>query len=93
MDEDDDGSPELLLALLPATAMWASVCALGWFWTELSSRSNSGVMKGAMPIPKFLRLISSTGAGKIMWLFIEAALALIPAGMLASNPCGIPAMF
>lgn len=95
MDEDEEGRPVLLLALLPATAEWACDCALVWFWDELSSRSSSGVIKGAIPIPipSCLRLISaSTGAGKIMWLFMEAVLAVRPAGMLASNPWGIPAI-
>lgn len=95
MVEDEDGRPVLLLLLLPATAVWTCVCVLGWFWEELSSRSSSGVMKGAMPIPmpSCLRLISaSTGAGKIMGLLMGAVLAVRPAGMPARSPWGIPAM-
>lgn len=90
--EDDKGRPVLLLAMLPATEV--CTCVLDWFWVELSSRSSSGVMKGAIPIiPSCLRFISAnTGAGKIIWLFAGAVLAVRPAGMLASNPGGIPAM-
>lgn len=86
--EDEEGMPAFLLALLPAPAVWTWGCILAWFWDELSSRSSSGVMKGAIPIPipSCLRLISaSTGAGKIMGLL----LAVRPAG---SSPCGIPAI-
>lgn len=93
--EDEEGRPVFLLALLPATAVWTCVCVLGWFWDELSSRSSSGVIKGAIPIPipSCLRLISaSTGAGKIMGLLIGAVLAVRPAGMPASSPWGIPAI-
>lgn len=89
MEEDEEGRPVLLLALLAVTDVWTCVCILGWFWDELSSRSSSGVMKGAIPIPipSCLRLISaSTGAGKIMGLLIGAVLAVRPAGMPASNP-------
>lgn len=85
--EEDEGTPALLLALLPATAVWA--CALGWLWDELSSRSSSGVIKGAIPIPmpSCLRLISaSTGAGNIMGLFMGAVLAVRPADMPARSP-------
>lgn len=91
MDEDD-GSPVFLLVLLPAAEVWTWV--LDWFWLELSSRSSSGVMNGAIPIiPSCLRFISAnTGAGKIMWLLAGAVLAVRPAGMLASNPGGIPAI-
>lgn len=88
-DDDDDGRPALLTAPLPATAVWSCVCGLGWFWEELSSRSSSGVMKGAIPIPmpSCLRLISaSTGAGKIMGLLMGAVLAVRPAGIPASSP-------
>lgn len=88
-DEDEEGRPVLLLLLLPATAVWICVCILGWFWDELSSRSSSGVIKGAMPIPtpSGLRPMSvSTGAGKIMGLFMGAVLAVRPAGMPASSP-------
>lgn len=92
IDEDEEGRPVLLLALLPATAVWT--CVLDWFWVELSSRSSSGVMNGAIPIiPSCLRFISAnTGAGKIIWLLAGAVLAVRPAGMLASNPGGIPAI-
>ena len=95
MDEDEEGRPELLLALLPATAVWIWDCVLGWFCDELSSRSSSGVMKGAIPIPipSCLRLISaSTVPGKIMELLMGAVLAVRPAGMPASSPWGIPAI-
>lgn len=89
MDEDEEGRPELLLVLLPATALWICDWILGWFWDELSSRSSSGVMKGAIPIPmpSCLRLISaSTGAGKIMGLLMGAVRAVRPAGMPARSP-------
>ena len=93
--EEEDGSPALFPPLLlPATAdecIW--VCCLDW--DELSSRSSSGVMKGAIPIPMpscLLLISASTGAGKIRGLLIGAVLAVSPAGIPASNPWGIPAM-
>lgn len=96
VEEDEDMPAAPLLALLPDTEVCIWLCNLAWFWDELSSRSSSGVMKGAIPnpIPSCLRLMSaSTGPGKIMGLLMGAVLAVRPAGMPASSPCGIPAMF
>lgn len=97
MEEEEAGRPVLLLPLLllPATAVWTCGCVLGCVWDELSSRSSSGAMKGAMPIPipSCLRLISaSTGAGKIIGPLMGAVLAVRPAGIPANKLWGIPAI-